>query len=279
MPEGDTLFRIAATLQRALGGARVTAFRSPEPLVENALALQGPLDGLRVPLVEARGKNLLIHFEDGRVLRSHLRMSGSWHIYRAGEKWQRPLRQMRAELRVDNGFVAVLFNAPIVELLTAAGLRRSDLRLLGPDATTDAFDQPEALRRLRARPSLSLAEALLDQTALAGIGNVIKSETLFRCRLDPFTPVGSLAEEALARLVADAHGLLLRNRGGGPRTTRDSLDGGRLWVYHRSGEPCFVCGETIRLRRVGAALRSTYYCSVCQRSAAERPLSPAGDQA
>jgi len=269
MPEGDTLFRIATTLQKALAGARVLQFRSPLPFIENALARGGPLEGQLIPLVEARGKNLLIHFGDGRALRTHLRMSGSWHIYRAGERWQRPARQARAELHADNGFVAVIFNAPVVELLSLAELRRSDVQSLGPDATTDAFDAALALRRVRERPELTLAEALLRQTSLAGIGNVIKSEALFRCRQDPFALVSAVDDERLLRLIADAHQILLRNRHGGLRTTRDSLDGGRLWVYGRQNAPCRVCGEPICMRRVGLAARSTYYCQLCQRSATE----------
>jgi endonuclease-8 len=255
MPEGDTIFRAATTLRRALVGARVVGISSS--------MLAGPYPvGERIEAVEARGKNLVVRFEKGRALRTHLRMSGSWHVYRAGEKWQRPRWQARLVLEADNGFLVVLFNAPIVEWLTAG---EEPLARLGPDATADGFDEAAAHGRLVARGGLSVGEALLDQTALAGVGNVIKSEALFRKRVNPFARVAEVPRETLHALVADAHQLLLRNRGGGPRTTRVSLDGGRLWVYGRSGKPCRVCGTPIRMRRQGEMARSTYYCAFCQR--------------
>lgn len=253
MPEGDTIFRAATTLRKALLGARVAKFASPR------LAPPYPL-GERIEAVDARGKNLVLRFGGGRALRTHMMMSGSWHLYRAGEKWQRPSWQARVEIGADNGFVAVCFNAPVVEWLVEESLAR-----LGPDATTDEFDALEALRRLRSLPDRSLGEALLTQWALAGVGNVIKCEALFRCRASPFAQVGEVEDEMLRAVVEDSHRLLLRNRGGGPRTARESLDGRRLWVYGRSGKPCHVCGTPIRMRRQGTAARSTYFCPACQR--------------
>ena len=252
MPEGDTIFRAATQLRKALVGARVTQFQSDR--------LPGPLPvGERIEAVEARGKNLIVRFEKGRALRTHMMMSGSWHIYRAGEKWQRPAWQARVTVQADNGFLAVCFNAPVVEWL-----REESIARLGPDATTDAFDEAEALRRLRALPDRSLGEALLTQSALAGVGNVIKCEALFRCRADPFARVAEVPEEKLRAVVDNSHRLLVKNRGGGLRTSRDSLDGGRLWVYGRSGKPCLVCGTTVKMRRQGPAGRSTYFCPACQ---------------
>ena len=276
MPEGDTIFRAAAQLRRAIEGARVRSFRS------DALP-RAALDGQRIEKVEARGKNLLVRFESGRVLRTHMRMKGSWHLYREGEPWQRARRQARIELHADNGFVAVLFGAtretayrprtgeapyltvPIIELLEdGRALEAGEVGQLGPDATTDAFDPAEARRRLRSRPGLPVGEALLHQGLIAGVGNVIKSETLFICRQDPFAPVGGLPDQRLDAVIAEAHRLLVRNRDGGPRTARESLDGGRLWVYGRSGRPCRVCGASLRMERQGPAARSTYYCAACQ---------------
>ena len=253
MPEGDTIFRAATQLRKALVGARVTKLESDR--------LAGPLPvGERIEAVEARGKNLIVRFEKGRALRTHMMMSGSWHIYRAGEKWQRPAWQARVTVHADNGFLAVCFNAPVVEWLRDQSLLR-----LGPDATSDSFEPASAHRRLRSLPEeMALGEALLVQSAMAGVGNVIKSEVLFRCRADPFTRLAEVPDQTLRALVDDSHQLLLRNRGGGPRTSRDSLDGGRLWVYGRSGKPCLVCGASIRMRRQGAAGRSTYFCPTCQ---------------
>ncbi len=253
MPEGDTIFRAATQLRKALVGAKVTKFESDR--------LPGPLPvGERIEAVEARGKNLIVRFERGRALRTHMMMSGSWHLYRAGEKWQRPAWQARVTVHADNGFLAVCFNAPVVEWL-----REESIARLGPDATSDGFDTASALRRLRSLPpEMALGEALLVQSALAGVGNVIKSEALFRCRADPFARVVEVPEEKLRAVVDDSHLLLVRNRGGGLRTTRDSLDGGRLWVYGRSGKPCLVCGTAVKMRRQGAAGRSTYFCPACQ---------------
>ena len=246
------------------------------------------LDGRRIERVEARGKNLLVRFEGGRILRTHMRMKGSWHIYREGEPWQRPAWQARVELHADNGLVAVLFGAtratayrpstgeapyltvPVIELLDERQLEAGEVGKLGPDATSDAFDTAEARRRLRSGQSLAIGEAVLHQGLIAGVGNVIKCETLFLCRQDPFARVGDLSDAQLDAVTAEAHRLLLRNRGGGLRTTRESLDGGRLWVYGRSGKPCRVCGAAIRMQRQGAAGRSTYYCPLCQDAAPRR---------
>jgi len=252
MPEGDTIFRAATALRKALAGARVTEFRSEK-------LGRGPV-GERIESVEARGKNLLIRFEKGRSLRTHMMLHGSWHIYREGERWQRPRFQARVELHADNGFVAVCFAAPVVEWLRAPGLD------LGPDATGDAFDAGEALRRLQWLPDAAVEQALLTQPAIAGVGNVIKCEALFISRLDPFAKVGSVPPEALARLVEESHRLLVRNRGAGPRRSRTA--GPRFWVYGRAGKPCLACGEEIRIRRTG---RITYFCPSCQRSGAAPP--------
>jgi endonuclease-8 len=264
VPEGDNLFRAATVLQRALAGGRVASFRTDVPALR-AAAADRPLEGLRVEKVEARGKNLLVRFEDGRVLRTHLRMSGSWHLYRSGEEWQRSERQARCAIETDGGLVAVCFNAPVVQLLSEFQLRGTDVAQLGPDATADSFDAREALRRIRERPDAMLCEALLAQRAMAGVGNVIKNETLFLQKTDPFRRVGEVSDARLAALVAEAHQQLVANRSGGTRTTRRAMAGPRLWVYRRAGEPCLRCGETIRMRRAGQGLRSTYYCPACQR--------------
>lgn len=259
VPEGDTLFRIAATLGKALAGKPLTRFSSSLPALSDA-----GLDGRTITRVEARGKNLLIHFDDGRALHTHLRMNGSWHIYRPGERWQKPESQARAVLETAD-FVAVCFNAPVVELLAAGGAERHEgLRRLGPDLLKEDFDPIEARRRLRERNDLAVGDAIMAQSALAGIGNVYKSETLFLCRLDPFVLVGALDDATLDRVVAKARALMNQNLTGFPRRTRNALAGPRLWVYDRSGQPCLECGTLIKVRRQGVAGRTTYYCPRCQ---------------
>jgi len=261
MPEGDNLFRAATALRKALQGGRVVRFHSGVPLVRRA-AEEKPVEGTRVSAVDARGKHLLIRFDDARVLRTHLRMNGSWHLYRSGEAWRRPEHRARVAIETDGGFVAVCFDAPIVQLGSDFSMR--DLEKLGPDATTDAFEAGEAVRRIAARGELAVGEALLVQRAVAGIGNVIKAETLFLCRQDPFQRVADIPPERLGGIVEQAHRLLVANRRSGPRTSRRALSGPTLWVYGRSGKPCLRCGTAVAMRRQGALARSTYYCPRCQ---------------
>lgn len=259
MPEGDTIFRAAHTLGRALGGEVVTGFRS------DVLAGAGEtIVGSRVIAVEARGKNLLIRFDVGRVLHTHLRMSGSWHIYRSEEPWRKPVRQARVAIETRR-FVAVCFNAPLVRLLLDREVERAPiLRSLGPDLLARDFDAREARRRLRSLGEATIGEALMIQSAVAGIGNVYKSETLFVCGVHPWTPVSRLPDEDIDGVLVAAGRLLSMNLDGFPRATRRSLLGGRHWVYGRSGRPCRRCDTTILMRRQGAAGRSTYWCPACQ---------------
>jgi len=264
MPEGDTIHRAARTLDLALAGQTVSAFESPLPQIASA-----DLEGVSITKVEARGKNLLVLFGDGRVLHTHMRMSGSWHIYRPGERWQRPRRQARIVLTTAD-FVAVCFDAPVVRLLRAgAAARDAKLGALGPDVLAEDFDRAEARRRIMALGGVEIGEGLLRQSAVAGIGNVYKSETLFLCGVDPFAPAGSLSERDVDHLLDTARRLMAANLRGSARTTRPSLSRRtreRTWVYGRRGRPCRRCGTEIRMRRQGADMRSTYWCPSCQKA-------------
>lgn len=262
MPEGDTLFRTAHVLRQAIGGRVVTGFRSPLPAFRDV-----DLVGCTVANIEARGKNLLIHFDSGQVIYSHLRMEGSWHIYRPGEKWQRPERQARVVIETE-AFVAICFNAPVVELLTEKGVQRHPtLSRLGPDLLKDDFSVDEALKGLRTRNDAPIGEAVMRQDTMAGVGNVYKSEVLFLCKANPFVAVKEYSDHDLKEIIVKVRDLMRQNTGGGERTTRHSLDGGRLWVYGRSGQRCRKCGTTIRMRRQGMEGRSTYWCPQCQGAA------------
>ena len=264
MPEGDTILRAARTLQRALAGRRVTAARAP------MLPRAGEdFVGRTVSAVEARGKNLLVRFDDGRVLRTHMRMTGSWHLYRPGERWRKAGGAARVVLETDE-WVAVCFAAPVVELLGPDEEKRHEpLASLGPDILGETFDYEEAVRRLREMAETPLGEALLAQRAVAGIGNIYKSETLFLTREDPFAPVASVDERRLKRILARARELMQAALGPGPRATRPTLarsrePGARTWVYRRDRRPCRRCGGEIRMHRQGADGRSTYFCPSCQ---------------
>jgi endonuclease-8 len=267
MPEGDTLFRTAAGLRPHLVGRTVTAARASQPGPRAEL-----LVGTTVEAVEALGKNLVVRFDSGLELRTHLGMHGSWHRYRPGERWRRPAGRARLVVEVP-GAVAVCFDAPTVELLErrAEAVHRP-LAALGPDLLSPAFDEAAALARLRhpSRSALTISEALLDQRALAGIGNVYRNEVLFVEGVDPFRPVADLDEVTLGRLVRTARRLLLANvdRRRGPERRTTGIDpaarGGALWVYGRAGRPCRRCGAPIASRRHGELARLTYWCPTCQ---------------
>jgi endonuclease-8 len=270
MPEGDTIFRAARTLNRALAGKTVTRFETAYAHVAGA-DVDHPVVGRTVEEVRAAGKHLLMRFSGDLTLRTHMRMNGSWHIYRPGEKWQRPRSAMRVLVATDD-FVAVGFDVPVAELLPGAP---SEVGRLGPDLLGDTFDAGEAVRRLRLRPDRPMGEALLDQSALAGAGNIYKCEILFLCGISPFTPVARVTDQDLEALLATARKLLAQNvaedSGGGivtyrglRRTTRHSDPGQRLWVYSRGGQPCRRCGTPIGFERQGPNARVTYFCPRCQ---------------
>jgi endonuclease VIII len=269
MPEGDTIYRTAEVLRRVLVGRHVTAARAQAGPGVRRVPDLAPLVGTTVGAVESRGKHLLIRFSDGHTLRTHLRMRGSWHRYRPGEPWR--LSERRATVVLETAeAVAVAFDTPVAELLTDAELRRSKPLLeLGPDLLGRGFDADEALGRLRARDAEELGSVLLDQRAVAGIGNVVKSEVAFMERLNPWAPVGWFSDEQLLGALATARRILRANTGGGARVTTGRQSRGQsLWVYRRTGRPCRRCGTLIQSARQGELARTTYWCARCQGSSA-----------
>jgi len=264
VPEGDTIWRAARTLHAALAGRTVVAFDSALPEVV-AAARRHALVGRTVEAVEARGKHLLVRFAGGAVLHTHQGMRGSWRLHRVAGGVRRPSSAARAVIETAD-VVATCSLAPVVEVLSAAqAAAHPALARLGPDLLGPGFDPVAARRRLRERGDLEIGPALMDQTSLAGIGNVYKSEVLFLCGVSPFRRVRELDDAALDRLVARPGKLLRRNLGPGLRRTTSSLAPGRLWVYRRSGQPCRKCGTTIERRVQREQARSTYFCPACQR--------------
>jgi endonuclease-8 len=268
MPEGDTLHITANTLRPALVGKVVKRIDFARLAGDSSI-----LVGTTVVEVEAEGKNLLVRFDNGLVLHTHLKMPGIWHLYRPGEAWRRAPSAARVVIEVD-GFQAVCFSAPVVRVLKEASLRRDrQLAGLGPDLLAETFDTTRAVSNLRALATWPLGVAVMHQAAVAGIGNVYKSELLFLEKLNPFEPVSSVSDEALNALLTRARELMQRNvaRPGQKRTTRfeGKSDATRVWVYRRKGMPCFRCGTTIRMKRQGEALRSTYFCPSCEGVTAE----------
>jgi endonuclease VIII len=278
VPEGDTIYRAAATLNRALAGRSVVRFESVFPALTRVHD-DHPLTEMTVDKVQSLGKHLLMYFSGGLVLRTHMRMHGSWHIYRPGERWRQSARDMRV-LVATADFEAVGFNIPVAEFIRIDAKRdlakHAVLAKLGPDALDADFDRAEAVRRLRTRPSVPIADALLDQRLLAGLGNVFKSEVLFTCGISPFVAVATLDHRRLEHLVDTGRKLLQANvrtsstslttRTGRRRTTgRDNPSEG-LWVYGRARLPCRRCGATIEVRKHGTDARLTYWCPECQMS-------------
>jgi endonuclease-8 len=226
--------------------------------------------------VEARGKWLLISFSGGGILASHLLMSGRWHIYRHGERWQ--LARIHMRIAIENSeYQAVGFRVPVAEMHTARSLARSaKIPRAENDALSAEFDAGAALERLLNCLDEALADALLDQHVLAGVGNVFKSEICFVNGLNPFRKVETLTRKEAAAAIASAQRLLEANvledsgdtivtyRGQQRRTTHASDPGASLWVYGRNGEPCRRCGESIRRRIQGPDARVTFWCPRCQ---------------
>ncbi|MEA2622834.1 MAG: endonuclease [Chloroflexota bacterium] len=289
MPEGDTLHRTATVLRDVLAGRPVLAARGrPDG------AALGRTVGSRVERVESQGKHLLIGFDNGLTLHTHLRMHGSWHRYRSGERWQRSPSRAVAVIEVP-GAVAVCFDAPTVELLDTRALAlHPGLAALGPDLVAPEPDLAAAVARLSTpeRASMTVGEALLDQRALAGLGNVYRSELLFIERVDPFLPMERVSAEVVERLVATGARLLKANINDPSRiTVPDALGAqpgamgtvgprgprSRLWVYGRAGRPCRRCGTPIRSMMLGSELpRRVYWCPICQ-AAGAGARSEAGD--
>jgi endonuclease VIII len=249
MPEGDSLHRAARRLQ-VLVGERV-AVESPHPRAA-AERVAERLDGRRLEAVEAVGKNLLLSFEGGLVLRSHLRMSGRWQVVERGaEKRGRPWLVLTGTERE-----AVLWNGPVLEL-TKRGTHR-----LGPDILAQPPDIAAMVVNLRREhQGRELGDALLDQRLVAGIGNVWKAESLWRAELSPWLRLDQVSDEELEGVLGEAVLLM-----------RGALDGhgGKRMVYRRAGRPCSRCGTPIRSRGQGEDNRTAYWCPGCQRGE-ERP--------
>jgi endonuclease-8 len=217
-----------------------------------------PMVGETVDKVQSNGKHLLIRFGSGHVLHTHLRMTGSWHVYSAGDRWQRPAAQARVTLTCGNR-VAVCFNAPVVELLQpGAEANHPSLSGLGPDILVRPPDLDEIRRRARrGPPETALGELLLNQRVVAGIGNIWRCEALFLEGRSPWAPVSSLTDAELDALVSRAATSMGESLG--PSAGRP-----QRWVYRRTGRPCRRCGTPVRSRAQGEQARVAYWCPTCQ---------------
>lgn len=259
MPEGDTVWNTARVLEKALTGETLTGsdFRLPKLAITD-------LTGWTVTESASRGKHLLLRLQkEGRpphTLHSHLRMEGTWRTFDPGQRWSgRPAHMIRVVLRTARS-VAVGFHLHDVSLFPTAD-EDHVVGHLGPDLLGDDWDPAEAVRRIAADPSVSIAEALLDQRNLAGVGNLYKAETLFLRGLWPWIPVGEVPD--LTATVVLAQKLVASNRGRWTQTTTGSLFKGQAnYVYGRRAQPCRRCGTAIRKADQGE--RITFWCPRCQ---------------
>ena len=274
MPEGDTIFRAARSLHRVLAGHAVTRFETAYAHLDR-VNVDTPIVGRIVDRVDSAGKHILMYFSGDLSLRTHMRMNGSWHLYRHGEKWWRGEHAMR--VRIDTAdWVAVAFNVSVAEFVTPRELATSDpVAKLGPDLLGSEFDRDEAVRRIIASGHRPIAMTLLDQRIVAGIGNIYKSEVLFMSGVHPELPSSAVPQPVLDQMMTLARGLLQDNvvDGSSPRiqTYRNlrqlnpmSEHDESLWVYGRKGKPCRKCGTPIEMKKMGIEARSTYWCPKCQ---------------
>ncbi|GAA0964449.1 Fpg/Nei family DNA glycosylase [Acrocarpospora macrocephala] len=265
MPEGDAVYRTAKTLRAALDGRALT--RSDFRVPRHATA---DLRGRRVLSTESRGKHLLTRVEGGLTVHTHLRMDGSWQIHPTG----RPVRggDVIRLILANAEWQAVGVRLGMVDLLPTA---REDQVVghLGPDLLGADWDAERAAANLAGEPGRTIAEALLDQRNLAGIGTIWRAETLFLARLSPWREVGAVGSMAdLAELVELAHRLMESSKEGpGPVTTGDPRPGRAMWVYGRARRPCRVCGNPVSSKKIGSkeigsqpTERLVYWCRTCQ---------------
>lgn len=275
MPEGDTIFRTARSMGRAFTGKAITGFRSNYPLLTR-FHDDTPITGQTVDRVESRGKWLLIHLSGGATLVTHMLMNGSWHLYRPGQRWLKPARDMRIVLE-NRDYQAVAFTVPVARIYTAQALAREKrIPPPGSDVLSEDFDPVAAGDRLRACAGEEIGDVLLHQQVLAGVGNVFKSEVCFVEGVNPFCLVSALTEQQVTALIHTSQRLVAANvledsgstivtyRGQQRRTTHRSDPQESLWVYGRSRAPCRKCGAAILHRIQGPDARVTFWCPACQ---------------
>lgn len=249
MPEGDTIFRTAEVLRGALQGKRVVSAR-PDRLRR--------LAGTTVSDVQPIGKHLMIRFDNGLALHTHMRMRGVWQVYARGQRPTRPEWQLRAWLETEDT-IAACFAAPIVELVRDESTKVGHL---GPDILGADWDFRTVVKRARSLGSVTIGELLLDQRVTAGIGNVYRCEALWQRKVNPWKPSDALSEEELSALFEAARAAMLANLG---RDFRRRFPGyGKAAVHGRAGRPCPRCGTLIKARAQGEQARVAYWCPTCQ---------------
>lgn len=273
MPEGDTVWLAAQRLDAALGGHVLTGSDLRVPSLATV-----DLAGTAVREVLPRGKHLLFRLiggpGDGLSLHTHFRMDGTWHLYRPGEPWRGgPQHQVRAILR-SHLHVAVGYRLPVLELLRTAD-EDAVVGHLGPDVLGPDWDVDEVLRRLALRPDREVGDALLDQTVLAGLGNIYRTEACFLAGVTPFVPVGALTDWGTSArdVVLIGHRLLQANKDRVAQiTTADPRRGRAHWVFQQ--QRCLRCGSRVLTATTGEPPREriAWWCPTCQHGPAPTPV-------
>lgn len=268
VPEGDTVWLAAQRMHDALGERVLTASDLRVPALATV-----DLTGREVLEVVPRGKHLLTRVAGGLTLHTHLRMDGSWHLYRPGDRWVGGADWQVRVVLANTDWVAVGYRLPVVDLLETADEHRV-VGHLGPDVLGPDWDLDEAVRRLLAEPDREIGLALLDQRNLAGIGNLYRTEVQFLRGLTPWVPVGAVPD--LPGLVELGRRLMLANRGRIEQSTTGSLHKGQThWVFERQGRPCRRCGAKVVSAEQGEPphQRLSYWCPHCQRGPAPAPAT------
>ena len=252
MAEGPLVHHYVGQLKKVLQGRdvriefRLRKLKDVEPSLRN----------IHIQKVEAHGKQFRIHFSDQRILLIHLMMWGSWRIYRRGESWDKPIQRARV-LFYTRTHVAVVFSAPVVKLLTPSELQ-NDRKWgnLGPDPLRPDFSSKEFFKRLDQESSREIGDVLLDQQVIAGVGNILRIEILFRSKIHPLRKVASLAKNEKKEIL---HWILKLFERWSKEMRRQVT---WIHIYRKSGKPCPVCGTSIQFFR--QAGRITYACPNCQ---------------
>jgi endonuclease VIII len=267
VPEGDSIFRTAASLRSWLSRRTITAASARDP----RLGI-GRLVGRTLDDVSTHGKHLFMEFGappggEPLLLRTHMMMTGSWHVYGAGDRWWKPPGQAVVTLTAGER-TAVCFNAPVVELVSKkrSVLLRTAIGL-GPDILDNPPDADEMIRRAALiEPSTPIGVVLLDQHVAAGIGNIYRCESLFLEGIHPRTPRSALTHDGMEALLIRAGRLMRANLSPSGAASPNHLVGGQnvRWVYGRTGRPCRRCGSPIVSERLGAQPRTAYLCPTCQ---------------
>lgn len=261
VPEGDTIHGAADRLDEAMAGSRIEAAGGTHRAM---IEFGKRIVGTTLDHATAHGKHLLMHFSNGWTLRTHLRMTGVWHLYEKNEPWRKSPGKARVVIETADR-VAVCFAAPTVQL-APRHIVAASIEDLGPDLMAEQDFDELAMRLVQQGNGNAICDVIMDQRQVAGLGNVYKSELLFEVGVHPDTPVQDVPPDAMRRLLARGHQLLNANRGEIRTTTGSRARGATGFVYGRSGKPCRRCGTEIEYGVRGPLARHTYWCPSCQPS-------------